>query len=379
MRKPVLVVLLLAACTVVASAANVTIPNFQLLTRGALQGGLFVLGTQADIDVQLGGGYKFGGELSFSIETDSLEEPSDPADTYDEQVISAALRERLGLSSASVIIREVLGLPLSMRYFIGTHDRLLNGDIFPARFGSQIIASDFRGLLYFPTGVVYDGLHVIDGTGLALIAPGLAPWLYLEGSIHQDGNIGSGYYSSDVRAAFNTERFKAETFVGASFPLADYGVYRGGVLLYYSTGEGGEFLTQIGVPRWAPVTDGALNIDDLFFLFEPRVHIGAISIVLTLFWHPEYYVQQPTGEQGATDIAVRLIAGDVQENAVSGGIENAIRLRPTSTTEQLNISVSPFLSITSSGVVWDFKTDFNLFPFDLSDLFEAYVGIRTQF
>lgn len=379
MRKPALVVLLVAACSVAASAANVSIPTFQLLTRGALQGGLFVLESQADIDVQFGGGYKFGGELTLSIETDSLEEPSEPGASYDQQVISAALRERLGLSSASVIIRDVLQLPLNMRYFIGTHDRLLNGDLFPARFGTQIIASEFRGLLYFPEGVVYDGMHVIDGTGLALIAPELANWLYLEGSLYQDGNLGPGYYSSDLRAAFNTERFKAETFVGASFPLADYGVYRGGVLLYYSTGEGGEFLTQVGVPRWAPVTDGSLNIDDLYFLFEPRVHIGAISIVLTLFWHPEYYVQELTNERGATDIAVRLIAGDVQENTISGGLENAIRLRPTSTSEQLNISVSPFLSINASGVLWDFKTDFNLFPFDMSNLFEAYVGIRTQF
>jgi hypothetical protein len=379
MRKPVLLVFLAVAWGTAAFATNVTIPTFQLLTRGTLEGGLFVLQTRADIGLQFGGGYKFGGALSLSIDTDSLEEPSAPGDAYDQAVIRAALRERLGLTSASVIVRELLGLPVDVRYFVGSHARLLNGDLFPEQFGTQLIASDFRGLLYFPSGVVYDGVHAIDGTGLSLIAPSVAPWLFLEGSVYQDARLGPGYYSGDVRAAFNFQEFKAEAFAGASFPLAEYGAYRGGALLYYATGEGGEFLTQIGVTRWAPMTDGPLNIDDFFFLFEPRVHIGVVSIVLTLFWHPEYYLQEPTEESGATDIVVRLIAGDVQENTVSGGLENAIRLRPASSDQQLRVSVSPFLSINSSGVLWDFKTDFNLFPFDLATLFEAYVGVRTQF
>jgi hypothetical protein len=379
MRKLVATLLLAGLSHLGLSAANVTIPNYQLLTRGGLQGGLFVLRTQADIDVQLGGGYKFGGRLSFSIETDSLEDPSTPGPLYDQDVISAALRERLGLSSASVIVRDLFGLPLNAHYFIGEYARLLNGELFPRQFGSQIVASDLRGLFYFPQGVVYDGVHAVDGTGIAFSATTLAPWLYLEGAIYQDAYLGPGYYSTDVRAAFSTRQFKAETFIGASFPRAAYGLYRAGVLLFYSTGQGGEFLTQIGVPRWAPVTDGALNIDDFYFLFEPRVHVGAVSIILTLFWHPEYYVQAPTSERGATDIVVRLIAGDVQKNTVSGGLENGIRLRPSSSGDQLSVTVSPFLSLSSSGVIWDFKTDFNLFPFDPNDLFQAYVGIRTQF
>lgn len=379
MRKPAIALVLLLTVALGVPAANVTVPTYQLLTRGALEGGLFVLRTQADIDIQFGGGYKFGGELGFSIDTDNLEEPTAPGSTYDQEVITAALRERLGLSTANVVIRDIFGSPLSLRYFIGEYDRILTGDIFPLQFGTQLVASDFRGLLAFPDGVVYNGVHVFDGTGVSVVVPSLAPWLYLEAALYQDAFLGPGYYSADARAAFNTPSFKAETFVGASFPQAAYGVYRGGVLLYYDTGEGGEFFTQIGVPRWAPVTDGALNIDDFYFLFEPRVHIGIVSIVLTLFSHPEYYVQSATGERGATDIAVKLIAGDVQENTISGGLENAIRLRPTSTTDQLEVAVSPFVTLNSSGVIWDFKPAFNVFPFDLADLFEAYVGVRTQF
>ena len=191
--------------------------------------------------------------------------------------------------------------------------------------------------------------------------------------------MGAGRYSTDLRAAFNTPGFKAETFLGASFPAAAYGIYRAGLLLFYNTGQGGEFLTQIGIPRWAPVTDGPLNIDDFSFLFEPRVHIGFMSIVLTLFWHPEYYLQEATNERGATDIVVRFIAGDVQENVVSGGLENGITLRPASTDEQLRVSVAPFISVNASGVIWDFKTNVKVFPFAMDDLLDAYIGIRTEF
>ncbi len=379
MRKTVCLVLLLCCGSIAASAANVTIPTFQLLTRGVLDDGLFVLQTRADIDIRLGGGYKYGGELGFSIRSANLEEPSIPGPTYDQEVIAAAFRERLRLGSASIIVRDLFGLPLDARYFIGEYTRLLNGDVFPEQFGSRIIASDLRGLLAFPTGVVYDGVHAIDGTGLSLATASLAPWLYLEGAFYQDRYLGPGHYSADIRAAFNTSGFKAETFIGASHPGAQFGIYRAGLLLYYAATPGTEFLTQIGVPRWAPVDDGPLNIDSFFFLFEPRVHVGLVSIVLSLFWHPEFYVQAPTNEQGATDIIVRLIAGDRTEGMISGGIENGIRLRPTSAEEQLRVGVAPFMTISSSGVLWDFKTNFNLFPFDAASLFEAYVGVRTQF
>ncbi len=379
MRKLAAIIVVLLTSALVADAANVSIPGFQLLTRGFLDDGLFVLQTQADIEIQLGGGFKFGGELSFSLDTENLEQQSTPGATYDQATLSAALDERLGLKSASVIVRDLFSLPLNATYFIGEQDRILNGDIFPEQFGTDLVGSDFRGLIYFPDGVVYDGIHVIDGTGLLVTLPTLTPWLYLDGGIYQDAYLGRGLYSTDVRAAFNTERLKAETFLGASFPVASAGAYRAGVLLYYSTGEGGEFLTQIGIPRWAPGADGALNIDDFYFLFEPRVHIGIMSIVLTLFWHPEYYVQALTNERGATDITVRLIAGDIQTNVVSGGLESGIRLRPESTEQQLSVIAAPFLTINSAGVVWDFKANLNLFPFDLSSIVDIYVGIRTQF
>lgn len=363
----------------VVSAANVTIPTFQLLTRGILEDSQFSLQTAGQVEIDFGGGYKFGGRLSLALSENNLEEATRPSDTYDPNNIETLLNRSLRFQSASVVVRQMFGWPVDTTYFIGEADRLLNGDVFPAQFGSDMIASDFRGLLYFPTGVVFDGIHVIDGTGIAVSTSSAWQRVFLQGALYQDAYLGAGKYSTDLRAAFNTPAFKAETFLGASFPVGDWGAYRGGILLFYDTGQGGEFLAQIGVPRWAPVTDGALNIDDFFFLFEPRVHINILSIVLTLFWHPEYYLQAATGETTATDIIVRFIAGNVQENVVSGGLENGITLRPASNEEQLRISVTPFVSLNASGVIWDLKANVKVFPFALGDLLDVYVGIRTEF
>lgn len=376
-RVTILVLLLLLPGALFG--ANVTIPTFQLLTRGILEGGQFSLETTGLIEIAFGGGYKFGGQLSLSLDETNLEQAATLGDTYDPDEIEALLNRSLRFRSASVVVRDTFGLPFDTTYFIGEVHRILNGDVFPTQFGSDIIASQFRGLLYFPTGVVYDGMHAIDGTGIAFSSAALSQNIFLQAAIYQDAYLGAGRYSADLRAAFNTPGFKAEAFLGASFPAAAYGIYRGGVLLFYNTGQGGEFLTQIGIPRWAPVTDGALNIDDFYFLVEPRVHIGFMSIVLTLFWHPEYYLQEATNERGATDIIVKFIAGNVQENIVSGGLENGITLRTEGADDTLRVSVTPFVSVNASGVIWDLKTNVKVLPFAMDDLLDVYVGIRTEF
>ena len=379
MRKTVVFSLLFAASCAVAFGANVTMPTFQLLTRGALDGGLFALRTQADVGIRIGGGYKFGGELSLSIRSDNLEQPSVPGPAYDQDLMRAALQERVSLSLASVVIRDLFDQPLEIRYFVGELSRVLTGDIFPDQFGTRAIATAHRGMLAFPAGIVYDGIHAVSGTGISLAATGIAPWLYLDGAIYQDRNLGPGHYSTDVRAAFNIPSLKAEAFVGASYPGAQFGLYRGGLLLHYAAGSGSEFFTQFGIPRWAPVADGPLNIDAFYFLFEPRVHIGPLSVILTLFRHPSYYEQVPTTEAGATDIIVRLAVGERSDSLVSGGLESAIRLRPAGPDDQVRVSVSPFVAMGSSGIVWDLRVNLNLFPYDLTSLFEAYIGVKTGF
>lgn len=371
-----LCVFALAASTL--PAANVSIPLFRLLTRGTVSDGIFALNTRANVDIALEGGYKFGGRVEFELLNDDLEASHEIADTYDPNALRAALGRTLTFKSAQVIVREAFGTPIQLSYFTGETDLIAAGNSFPELFGSVPFTTDFRGYVYFPEGIAYEGIHAVSGTGFAISTNQWLPNLRLLGYLYQDAWFGSGNYSSDVRLLYNTERLKLEYFVGASFPRGPYGVYRSGLMLFYTTGEGGEFFTQIGVPRFAPGEDTALTIDHFYFLFEPRVSLGLLSIILTLFWHPEYYLQTVTNEEGAIDINVKFLLGDRLEAEVRGGMENRIALRPESST-QLTAVVSPFLEVNTSGVLWDFKVNARLFPWSLADMFEGFIGIRTEF
>lgn len=376
-RRTLVAVMLIAAAPLFA--ANITLPTFQLLTRGYMDGGLFPLETYARVELALGGGYKVGGQLVLGLTDDNLEAQSSLSDTYDSSEVDQALESTLIVELAQVRLRDPFGLPVELTYFVGEPAVLLNGDVFMNRFGTEPIGSAVRGVLYFPTGTAYDGIHAIDGTGLTLSTASLFERVYVSASIYQDSVLGAGIYSADLYGALNLPSVKLEAFLGGSLPIAAYGVYRAGLLLFYDTGGAGEFLTQVGVTRWAPVTDGSLNIDDFFFLFEPRVHLGPMSILLTLFWHPEYYKQAATGERGATDIITKFVLGNALESPVTGGIESGISLRPESPDDQFSASLSPFVSITAGSVLWDIKARVKLFPFAWDDIVEVYLGIRTQF
>jgi hypothetical protein len=218
----------------------------------------------------------------------------------------------------------------------------------------------------------------VNGTGISIASSVDGGSVYLDGSFYQDGYLGAGLYSADVRAAFNSPDFKFESFIGGTFPAGSIGIYRGGMLIYYGVGGNIELLTEIGVPRFAPIADGVPGIDDLFILLEPRAHIGIMDVAMTLFWHPAYYLQEPTGEDGATDIYMRLTAGDADEDIVSAGMEGAVHLNPANVAEPLRVDVSPLLRLNAGGASWDFKVTIKALPFSLTDFFEAQVGVRTQ-
>jgi hypothetical protein len=378
-RRRVLLVMMVVVTAGSAAAASVTLPTFQLLTRGILDGGQFELGTQADVDIAFGGGYKFGGQLALSIASANLELPTTLGPAYDPATLQAALDERLSLSSASVIVRDLFGAPIDLTYFIGEYDRFVNGDVFPDRFGTDPVGSFYRGLLYFPDSVSYDGTHLADGTGIAIALRGLTDWFYLDGAVYQDAYLGRGYYSTDMRAAVNFQAFKAEAYVGASFPQTPLGTYRAGLLLYYAPIPATHFLAEVGVPRFAPGSGEVFSLEDVLIRFEPRVYVGIVSLAVSILWHPEFYLNQPTGEGGESDMVVRLVAGNINENVISGGVEGAAHLPSGFATENLEVVAAPFVTIASSGVLWDFKVNFNVLPFSVSDLFEAYIGVRTEF
>ena len=362
---------------VIVKAANVSIPNMELMTWGRVENDAYSLYSRAYLELLIDGGYKFGGRAEFMFDDRDLEQQQKLPDTYNANDVDQALQKNLLLKSISVETRRLFDLPLSLVYFSGTTDIFGNGDTFQRQYGSYAFASTVKGYGYFPTGVIYDGLYTVKGTGLKLHIPDLSDWMNIAVYTYQDGYLGVGKYSSDLRGIFNLENLKIEAFVGTTYPNTDSGIYRGGLLFFYSTGLGGEFYTQIGVPRWDPAVDKSFNIDLFYFLFEPRVRINLFSIVLTFFWHPEYYNQIVTDETGTVDIFVKFLYGDPRRTQANGGIENRFSLQ-TQSGDQIVYKLSPFLSVVTSGVIWDFKVNVRLYPYKQNELIETFIGIKTE-
>ncbi len=352
-------------------SANVTVPYLELITRGTVQNGLYQLTTKGEMDLVVEGGYKFGGKLILSYNSDNLETNS--------------LTDSLTFKGASVSIKKLLSLPLNFSYFVGENDTFCSGSDFTNIFGSIPITSQYSGYIYFPEGIIYDGIYTISGTGLKLkLTPTnnslYALYLYQDSNIvhtvNNEQTVWLGHYSGDFRFMLNTEHIKFEAFAGMTFPISSYGYYRGG-LLFYTADQGVEFLAQVGIPRWDPATD-LFGINLFYLLFEPRVHMGFFSIIPTFFWHPEYYNQKETGELGSFDVNVNFLFGNPIQSPISGGVESNLSFS-TIGSQQFLVKLSPYIGFITQGVMWKLKINFRLWPFSLTNFVESFIGIRAEF
>lgn len=368
-RRPALALLALLAVAGFLPAANVVVPSLEFVTRGSMGGaGLFELQSRGELELQVEGGYKFGGRVAFAY-ADSFLEQADASDG-------------LAFKSVSVTIGRLLGLPVAATWFVGEMDVLCSGDAFPELFGSAPIASSFRGFIYFPTGVIYDGIHEIKGTGLRMtLSPivdrlAVSTYLYQDGWFSSGGLFSAGRYSVDVRVLANLETLKIEGFLGATYvPTSVAGWYRGGVL-FHAASANVEFLAQVGMPKYDPVADSAFSINLFYLLFEPRLRFGMFSLAPTFFWHPGWYQQALTGELGSFDVNLNLSLGDLAVSMVRGGLEGTVDYR--SATGIFAFKASPYVSFVTAGALWTLKADAKLWPFDLADLFEAFVGVKAE-
>jgi hypothetical protein len=48
-------------------------------------------------------------------------------------------------------------------------------------------------------------------------------------------------------------------------------------------------------------------------------------------------------------------------------------------SEQFQAVVSPYFRTVTSGVIWDFKVNTQVFPIDIANMFEMFVGVRAEF
>jgi hypothetical protein len=376
-----------------AYAADLSVERLELLTHGSLNeaSGAFEAATRLYFGLAIAGGDKFGGVLRMDFLNGGIEEAlAENSAPLPAAATTADLIERLNaltsprFRTASITAKGLAGLPLDLTYFVGFQDSFASGDDFVPLFGAAPFASALRGPMVYPEGVggdpdiFFEGIHAVNGTGIRLgtspkLSSGFVSYLY----IYQDSDLGKGYWSGDLRALFNTQKAKLELFAGAS-TSSSLGIYRGGLLFFASPGDVGEFFLQAGIPRWDP--SAGFTVDNLFFLFEPRINFGFGNIALTVFYHPGYYRQKPTNEKSALDTAFNLRFGRLEQSGAQGGLESLLAFRPME-SKPLAVDVSPYYSAISGGVQWDFKLSLRVFPFPSPwyGMLKPFIGLKTSF
>jgi hypothetical protein len=387
-------------------SADITVPRLELATRAASEEGEFTVSSAAAVDIALEGGYKYGVLLGLSFESANLEKalayrnfslrPLTGSDQPDQDTYNALVdrinnQAVLSFRIAKATARNLFNLPLELSYFIGISDAFCSGDDFVSRFGTAPIGTGFRGFSYFPHGIdgnishQYNGLHEVRGTGFSLT---LTSWDFIVPMFYGyhdfsfvDESFGfskTGHYSGDLRVLFNREKLKLEAFAGGTVSKSDSPIIRGGMLAYFSSGTGTEFLFQFGIPGWVAGDD--FKIDNFYFLIEPRLDFGLLATHITFFYHPLLYLQKENeSERGRADINMKVFAGDLGESGFEGGLEVTTGLK-VGEMEDFSIHASPFASFIASGLRWDIKLRLNLRAFDKpGELVELFMGIRTAY
>ncbi|MDR0623765.1 MAG: hypothetical protein LBG10_04980, partial [Treponema sp.] len=300
-------------------------------------------------------------------------------------------RAVLSFRVARATARELFRLPLEFSYFVGLSDAFCSGGEFALRYGLSQIETDFTGFYYFPGGIGgnpyrrYNGIHAVQGTGFSLALTrweNFVPLLYLYQDIPYMNTGGAvsetTHYSGDLRALFNREKIKIEVFGGISAGKDMAPDFRGGLLAFFTSGGGADFLIQCGIPGW--VEGEEFSIDNLYFLMEPRLSFGFFAVHVNFFYHPLEYLHIKTEEErGKADINIKFLMGDMERFRLQGGLETTVGLK-AGEAEDFTFKISPFVSLLSDGLRWDLKLRLNPLKREHpEEITEIFVGIRTAY
>lgn len=361
-------------------AADISIPEMELITRANFSAPVPEITSRGKVLLDLSGGYKFSGNLALGFDSSDLSYSSADINSYTSSAANLAdylsHQTYISFQSAQVTLRDIFSKTSSFSYFIGKTDTFCSGDIFPDFFGTYPVATLYRGYTYFPSND-FNGIYRVNGTGFKLATTWGTKTNQTSFYLYKDGYLSGNYLSGDIWSVFNFKSLKLESFFGATFPNGLYGIYRGGVLLNYKAGDVGDFMAQIGVPMWDP--NAAFDINRLFFLFEPRIHFNLFSLILTLFWHPGYYLQQKAIDTGTSNVHLNFMLGDLTKTPFAGGVEGTVTFNSSSSTNQFSIVATPYLSAITSGSILNLMLNINLFPFTLTNMFEGVIGIKAAF
>lgn len=339
--KAMIVTLVLIAPVTGATAfgANVFVPQMDLTSNINLHGEIV---TRGDFRISLDGGYKYQGKLLFQYLNDNLENNTAPALIFD---------------GAQATVKNLLNL-FDLTYWTGYYGVLGEG-------------KHYRGHLYHRQGGFdYEGYLPILGTGLIFTTRYYEKY---SGQFLIYQRYGSGRVDSlDLNLGMQTGMIALQLFTGVS-----QNIFRLGTQLLY-LGETTEFYLTVGNPT---IGGGrSFQYDDFYFLLEEWFKMGNWNLILSIFTRPkEHYnylsrAYVSTGETNDIDFNFDLNY-EPETSYVSGGGELNIQ---TNRNESFGISLSPYIRVFTSGIIWKVKVDFNLLS-EWKDFITAYLNVTASF
>ena len=377
-------------CPALIMAAEISLPRMEMASRAGTNNGEFAVSSYLAADLALTGGHKYGFLLGFSLEAANFF-----VNTTGNLSNHVVPRFRFAQATA----RDIFRLPLDFSYFLGQGDDFCTGDEFSEWQGVSPFGTDFRGFFFFPDmvnrGRHYNGIHGVRGTGFSLTLTAwenVKPILYIyqnfphdpqslfpTGDIDPETIFGGGgrFFSGDLRVLMFFDRLRLEIFGGLSLTPDLNRSLRGGLMMHLASGTGAEFFAQAGIPSWQE--NESLNIDNFFFLIEPRLRLERFGVDITFFYHPvTYHHVTKIEERGRAAINTRLMIGNIK-NGFVWGIGTGCSLKIDG-MEDLSVSVFPFVSWIARGIRWDTKLNVNpLRSGGAGEKLELFFGVRTAF
>jgi hypothetical protein len=300
------------------------------------------IATRGDFQLSFDGGYKYQGKLMFQYLNDNLENNPAPALIFD---------------GAQATVKNAMNL-FDITYWTGYYGVVGEG-------------KHYKGYLYHRRGGFdYEGYLPILGTGLVFTRQ---------------------HYERSSGQVFIYQRYGSSKIDSIDLNL---GMQRGALQLYLLSGISGENLrlgTQLiylGENTDLYLTVGNPTIskgrsstyDSLYFLLEEWFKMGNWNLILSVFSRPEEHYNYltrsyvSTGETNDIDFNFDLNY-EPETSYVAGGGELNIQ---TNRYESFGISLSPYIRIYSSGIIWKVKVDFNLLS-EWKDFITAYLNINASF
>jgi len=324
----------------IATGANVFVTNMDLTSRINLDA---EIETRGEFDISFDGGYKYQGKLLFQYYNTDLENDTTGVIKFD---------------GAQASVKSILHF-LDLTYWTGFYGILGEG-------------KHYKGHLYHRSpGFDYNGYLPILGTGLVL---GSSYYDLMSGKVFIYQRYGSTFIDSlDVSFSLSTfDYILLNLFTGITGSN-----YRVGIQVQY-LGEDTEFYLTIGDPT---IQAGrTVDFDDFYFLLEEWFKMGNWNLILSIFTRPQIHYNYnqrdyvATGERNDIDFNFDLNY-EPEASYYSGGGELNIQ---TNKLETFGVSLSPYISIFTSGLTWKIKVDFN-FLTQSRDFITAYLNIVASF